>query len=71
MAPIAWTRLSVTGGTCIVGHMSDTSPVTTTIDGDVAVITLDDGKANAISFDVVDGLNAAIDDALELSLIHI
>ena len=47
--------------------MSDTSPVTTTIDGDVAVITLDDGKANAISFDVVDGLNAAIDDALESS----
>ena len=44
--------------------MSDSSPVSTTVDGDVAVITLDDGKANAISFEVLDGLNAAIDDAV-------
>ena len=43
--------------------MSDTSPVSTTVDGDVAVITLDDGKANAISFEVLDGLNAALDAA--------
>jgi enoyl-CoA hydratase len=43
--------------------MSDTSPVSTVIEGDVAVITLDDGKANAISFDVLDGLNAALDSA--------
>ena len=41
--------------------MSDTSPVSTTVDGDVAVITLDDGKANALSFAVIDGLNAALD----------
>src|SRR4051794_17902431 len=43
--------------------MSDTSPVSTVIEGDVAVITLDDGKANAISFEVLDGLNAALDSA--------
>lgn len=42
---------------------SPTPPVSTTIDGDVAVITLDDGKANAISFEVLDGLNAALDTA--------
>ncbi|MFN8052538.1 MAG: crotonase/enoyl-CoA hydratase family protein [Acidimicrobiales bacterium] len=51
--------------------MSDTAPatdlVTTRIDGDVAVITLDDGKANAISFDVLDGLHAALDSAFETS----
>jgi enoyl-CoA hydratase len=43
--------------------MSDTSPVSTTVEGDVAVISLDDGKANAISFEVLDGLNAALDAA--------
>jgi enoyl-CoA hydratase len=42
--------------------MSD-SPVTTHTDGDVAVITLDDGKANALSFAVLDGLDVALADA--------
>ena len=41
--------------------MSDA--VTTTTDGDVAVIRLDDGKANALSFDVLAGLSAALDRA--------
>lgn len=41
--------------------MSD--PVTTSTAGDVAVISVDDGKANALSFAVLDGLNAAIDGA--------
>ncbi len=35
--------------------------VRTTIHGDVHVIDLDDGKANALSFAVIDGLNAALD----------
>lgn len=38
-------------------------PVTLVADQDVAVITLDDGKANALSFAVLDGLNAALDEA--------
>ena len=38
--------------------------VTTTIDDGVAVITLDDGKMNAVSHEVVDGLHAALDQAL-------
>jgi enoyl-CoA hydratase/carnithine racemase len=33
------------------------------IHGDVAVIRLDDGKANALGFDAVEGLDAAIDRA--------
>jgi enoyl-CoA hydratase len=33
--------------------------------GDVAVIRLDDGKANALGFDLVDGLAGAIDDAAD------
>ncbi len=37
--------------------------VTTTIDGDVAVITVDDGKANALSFDVLEGLQSALSAA--------
>jgi len=43
--------------------MSELPLVSTRVDGDVAVITLDDGKANAISFEVLDQLNAALDDA--------
>ena len=31
--------------------------------GDVAVIRLDDGKANALGFEIVDGLLGALDDA--------
>lgn len=42
-----------------------TSPVSTRIDGDVAVITLDDGKANALSFDMLAAINSALDDATE------
>ena len=38
--------------------------VTTTIEDGVAVITLDDGKMNAVSHGVVDGLHAALDTAL-------
>ncbi len=39
------------------------SPVTGRIDGDVAVINVDDGKANALSFTLIDALSAALDDA--------
>jgi enoyl-CoA hydratase len=38
-------------------------PVSMVRDGDVAVITFDDGKANALSFAVLDGLNDALDTA--------
>lgn len=38
--------------------------VTTTIEDGVAVVTLDDGKMNAVSHEVVDGLHAALDTAL-------
>ncbi|HEX4906620.1 MAG TPA: crotonase/enoyl-CoA hydratase family protein [Acidimicrobiales bacterium] len=38
--------------------------VITTIEDGVAVVTLDDGKMNAVSHDVVDGLHAALDTAL-------
>src|SRR4051794_23212259 len=38
--------------------------VTTTIENGVAVIALDDGKMNAISHEVVDGINAGLDRAL-------
>ncbi len=40
-----------------------TDPVAIERDGDVAVITLDDGKANALSFAVIDGLNDALAQA--------
>ena len=43
--------------------MTDPNPVTSRHDEDVTVITVDDGKANALSFDVVAGLSAALDDA--------
>ena len=38
--------------------------VTTTIDDGVAVVRIDDGKANALSHPVIDELNAALDTAL-------
>lgn len=47
--------------------MSNAPLVTTRIDGDVAVVSLDDGKANAISFEVLDQLNAALDEAAATS----
>lgn len=40
-------------------------PVSHEIDGAVAVVHLDDGKANAVSNAVIDGVNAALDDASE------
>ena len=44
--------------------MSD-STVTTTIDDGVAVIRLDDGKANAVSHAVIDAVHAGLDRATE------
>ncbi len=40
-----------------------TAAVTYTLDGSVAVIRLDDGKANAISHDVVEAIHEALDRA--------
>ena len=41
--------------------MSDLSPaVTYSLDGDVAVISLDDGKANALRHAVLDALDEAL-----------
>ena len=40
-----------------------TDHVTLELDQDVAVITLDDGKANALSFSVLEGLNEALSTA--------
>ncbi|MCB1733327.1 MAG: enoyl-CoA hydratase/isomerase family protein, partial [Halieaceae bacterium] len=40
-----------------------TGPVTVTVTDDVAVIDLDDGKANALGFDVLAGLESALDRA--------
>ncbi len=38
-------------------------PVTLETHGDVAVIRIDDGKANALGHEVIDGINRALDDA--------
>jgi len=38
-------------------------PVTTTIDNDIALIRMDDGKANAINFEMLAALNEALDKA--------
>jgi len=43
--------------------MGDPAAVTSRLEGDVAVITLDDGKANALSMDVIEAVSAALDDA--------
>lgn len=40
-----------------------TESVTVTIDDGVAVVRIDDGKANAVSHDVIDALHAALDRA--------
>ena len=37
--------------------------VTTQMHGDVAVITMDDGKANAVTHDLINALTAALDAA--------
>lgn len=39
------------------------APVTTAREGAVLVITVDDGKVNAIGFEIADGLHAALDEA--------
>ncbi len=44
-------------------------PVTLVRDGAVAVITLDDGKANALSFAVIDALNEALTEAESASAV--
>jgi enoyl-CoA hydratase len=43
--------------------MGMTVTVTTTIDGDVAVVRMDDGKMNAVSHAVLEQLHAALDTA--------
>lgn len=48
----------------ITGHPG---PVTTRFEGDVAIITVDDGKANALSFEIIDSLSAALDAAFASS----
>lgn len=42
--------------------MTSSTAVSTRTEGDVAVVTIDDGKANAISMEVADGLWSALDD---------
>ncbi len=49
----------------MTGTDAAASPVTTRTEGDVVVVTVDDGKANALSFEVLDGVGAALDGALE------
>lgn len=44
---------------------SPATPVTIHVDDGVAVIRLDDGKANAVSHEVIDQLHAALDRAIE------
>jgi enoyl-CoA hydratase len=39
--------------------------------GDVAVVRMDDGKANALGFDLVDGLSGALDDAADAKAVCI
>jgi enoyl-CoA hydratase len=43
--------------------MSAPLPATVTITNDIAVIRMDDGKANAINFEMIAALNAALDTA--------
>ena len=40
-----------------------TEPVNVTIDDGVAVVRIDDGKANAVSHAVIDALHGALDQA--------
>jgi len=44
---------------------SGASPVTVTDHGDVALVTMDDGKANALGFPMFEGLAAALDDSAD------
>ena len=43
--------------------MSDDQPITASRDGDVAIVRMDDGKANALSDASIDAFNAALDAA--------
>lgn len=43
--------------------MSEDQPITSSRDGDVAIVRLDDGKANALSHASIDAFNAALDGA--------
>lgn len=43
----------------------DTTPVTTTIEDGVAVVRFDDGKVNVLSYEAIEGLNAALDQAAD------
>ena len=43
--------------------MSTSLPATVTITNDIALIRMDDGKANAINFEMINALNAALDTA--------
>jgi enoyl-CoA hydratase len=43
--------------------MSATTPATIEITNDIALIRMDDGKANAINFEMLAALNAALDEA--------
>jgi enoyl-CoA hydratase len=45
--------------------MTTTDPVTLDISDDVAVIRIDDGKANALGHAVLDAINGALDDAAD------
>lgn len=45
--------------------MSTTTAVTYELDGDVAIITLDDGKANAISHEIITGIDRSLDRAAD------
>jgi enoyl-CoA hydratase len=45
--------------------MSDTAPVTTTIEDGVAVVRFDDGKVNVLSYEAIEALNGALDQAAE------
>ena len=44
-------------------HAMSDNPITSTRQGDVLVIRMDDGKANALSNASIDALNAALDEA--------
>ena len=43
--------------------MSEDQPITSSRDGDVAIVRMDDGKANALSHASIDAFNAALDAA--------
>ena len=45
--------------------MADSDALTYELEGDVAVLRLDDGKANALSPEVIDAIEAALDRATE------